>query len=440
MQFVQRLIECSNALVTTVTSFFPTALAVCFWAMAPGVQAAPNPGGSGTLRSSGLQDICLKGTEVVPEVCGQVQVNWKLWALMGEPIGDFVLGWKPGTIRIASAEGGGSQLHQVDSLPAPLSKAAQNMELYVEAVAFVEKPPASPNYNTVAITFNTGVASKPGETSMNVPGGYDWDKFLHGGMSSEGIALGAVGWCSEKGRRDLSAKDAKAIMLAGVKLQGLQLCPKSTVDVSPMENAIAKVCESALIEAGLGPSSHFCPKKEAQKPEPKKANAIDDAFARLEGRRPAETANTDKAKPFDSMSSKFEAAEAERKAREVDKARALAAQRDREAEAERQALRREAAQNFCTTAKDAQDSCAAKTCGSKPSATMCLRSVQDPYPPCKAGPGFSCLQIPHYSCVEQGPNPKLPEWESCSAGVDRSCAAAGKPIASVDACVAERLK
>lgn len=439
----QKRISTANSLnneVMITRLFRYGALVLAFLALPAAVLAEPDSpetsdlGGKGSLRLAGVQETCLKGSKMVPEVCGQIQVNWKLWTLMGEPMGDFVVGWKPTTVRIANASGDGSLIYKAEALPDMLRRAAQAMELYVDAVAFVQNPPASSNYRVVALSFNTGVASKPGETSMNVTGGYNWDRFLHGGMSTSGVMLGMTGWCVEKGREDLNAKDAKAVMRAGVKLESLALCPKSSVNVSPIERAIDKTCESAFAETALGASAHFCAKKEVKKP-----NVIDDAFARLEGRKPAEIAKP-KVNTTDPMASKFESAEAERSLREASLVRLTAEQRARDEAAVRQARRLGVAQNSCKADKEVQDSCVAKTCGRKPDATVCTRSEREPTQPCMGGPGVSCIVFPKYTCMAHGPNPKLSEWESCSANLESTCATDGKVVKTIDACVAERLR
>jgi hypothetical protein len=389
-----------------------------------------SPGGNGSLRPMGLQETCFKsGSKAVPEVCGRVQVNWKVWTLMGEPIGHYVLGWSPTTVRVADAEGGGSQTYLVENLPTAVGKAAQRMELYVEAIAFVEKAPTS---RTVVLAFNTGVAAKPGETSMNVPEGYDWDKFLHGGVSNKGIGLGLAGWCVAEGRQQLNAKDAKAVMRAGVKLDGLQVCPSSTVDVAPVENALAKLCES-----NTGPTPHYCSRKK----EAKEIDPIDAAFAKLEDRRPGGTTGAGKkAGSSEAMEAAFEAAETERKAREDARLKAAAELRERLAAAERLALERKSALDFCNAAKATQDSCAERTCGSRPSAEICTDSRRDPTPPCDGGPGTRCIVFPKYTCYANAANPKRSEWETCSATVAATCATSGKPIISVYQCVAARTR
>ncbi|PWF49178.1 hypothetical protein [Massilia glaciei] len=411
----------------TLAAFFSVA------AQAADPVNAASPGGKGSLRPMGLQETCFKsGSRAVPVVCGRVQVNWKLWTLMGEPIGDYVLGWSPTKVRVADAEGGGSQSYTVENLPKAVGKAVQRMELYVEAVAFVEKAPTSRNDTAVVLAFNTGVAAKPGETSMNVPEGYNWEKFLHGGMSNKGIGLGLAGWCVAEGRQQLNAKDAKAVMRAGVKLDGLQVCPSSTVDVAPVENALAKLCES-----NTGATPHYCSRKK----EAKEIDAIDAAFAKLEDRRPGGTTGAGKkAGSSDPMEAAFEAAETERKAREDARLKAAAELRERLAAAERLALVRKSALDFCNAAKATEDSCAARTCGSKPSAKICTDSREDPTPPCGGGPNTSCIAFPKYTCYANAPNPKRPEWESCAATAAQACATSGKPIVSVDQCVADRTR
>ncbi len=385
------------------------------------------------MRPVGLQETCFKSrSTAVPEVCGQIQVNWKLWTLMGEPIGDYVLGWKPTKVRVADAEGSGSKTYQVESLPAALGKAAQLMELYVEAVAFVVNPPTRRNGSPIALAFNTGVATKPGETSMNVPEGYNWEKFLHGAMSNKGIGLGQAGWCVVEGRQQIDAKDAKAVMRAGVKLDGLVVCSSSTVDVSPIENAIAKLCKS-----NTGAAPHYCTrKKEAQE-----IDSIDAAFSRLEDRRSAGgTPAGKKVGASDPMEAAFEAAEKERQVREDARLKSLAELRARQAAAEQLAIAKKNAVVFCNAAKATQDSCAERSCGRKPSAEICTDSRMDPPRPCQGGPGTKCMVFPRYTCYANGPNPQRSEWESCSATAAQACATSGEPITSIDECVAARIR
>ena len=411
-----------------------TLTALCSMAAQAADQTHANsPGGKGSLRPLGLQETCFKSRSTsVPEVCGQLQINWKLWTLMGEPIGDYVLGWKPTKLRVADAEGSGSRTYLVESLPPTLGKAAQRTELYVEAVAFVMDTPTRRSKTAVALAFNTGVASKPGETSMNVPEGYDWDKFLHGAMANKGIGLGQAGWCVAEGRQQLDAKEAKAIMRAGVKLNGLVVCPSSTVEVGPVENAITKICES-----NTGPTPHYCAKKK----EAKEMDAIDAAFSKLEAQQPGRTtAMGKKADSSDPMAAAFEAAETERQAREDARLKALAEQLERQAAAEQLALEKKNALDFCNAAKATQDSCAERSCGGKPSAEICTDSRMDPIPPCKGGSNTSCFVFPQYTCYAKAPNPKLSEWESCAATTAQTCATSGKPITSIDQCVAARTR
>lgn len=268
--------------------FRPALLTLCAWAMASGAtgvfaahpggpQPAP-PGGKGTLYS----DVCLKGTAAVPEVCGTVEVAWKLWTALDEPMGDFDLLWKPATVRISDATGGASLLYNVDALPATIGKAMQRIRLRVEAVAFLQNP--SFNRGSVAIAFHTGQPTHPGETSTSAPHGYEWAKLLHNGMSPAAPTAEPVAWCMENGRRSLAEADARAIVRAGVRLENLRLCPGSTLDVLPVELAIARICGSAFTGTALGTSPHFCAKKEFRKSTVRRDSAIDAAFDRLEGR------------------------------------------------------------------------------------------------------------------------------------------------------------
>lgn len=394
------------------------------------------PGGKGSMIA-GVIETCIKsGSVQVPEVCGRVQVNWKLWTLMGEPIGDFVLGWKLTRLRIANAEGSGSTSYQTSYLPAALGKAAQHIEMYVDGIAYVRKASLSGNYNTAVMAFNTGVPTKPGTTSINVPGGYDWNNFLQGRLSSR-AAIGPGAWCVTEGRGQLSAEEAKAIMRAGVQLDGLELCPTSTVDVSPVERAINKLCGTATDSP-----PRFCPKQtntaSAVKQRPAR-NAIDDAFSALDGGKdtdsaaPSKTAvGRKKTRASDPITAAFDAAEVERAQREQ-------LQRERDAATARLAEKTKSFTVACSAAKAQQAACSSNSCGTKPRAEICT-DEREKLTHCDASPGGSCLNIPVYTCYAHGPNPKLAEWQTCSAKLAKGCAEHGAPIASVEQCVADRMK
>lgn len=198
-------------------------------------------GGAGIMQPVGLQQQCFTTRDgLVTQVCGSFQIGWKLWTLAGEPISDFTLQWELQDITISPDHKGKGKSHQVGTLPAPLSRAAKQTELYLEGIAFLNMP-HSLGVRYAALPFNTGVAVRPSVTgSMNVPGGHNWEKFL--------LRSNAPGqnWCVAKGREYLDAAGAKAVMRAGVTISRFELCASaSTVDVSALTAAIARLCGDA---------------------------------------------------------------------------------------------------------------------------------------------------------------------------------------------------
>jgi hypothetical protein len=346
---------------------------------------------------------------------------------MGEPIGDFVLRWEPLSVRISDHGSKATSNYSVVSLPAPLAKAATRLEMYIDAVAFVQKGGSGSNYGNAALAFNTGVATRPGETSMNVPGGYNWDKFLISSMSSKGTGYGLGGWCVAEGRQQLSAADAKAVMRAGVKLDLLQICPASSVDVSAIENAIAKMCEGKA-----PPLPPYCAKPESRAPA-QKLDSIEAGFAKLEPGNatpaPKERKTSSSMNPIDIA---LESAETERQRRKQE-------EQKRQATAERERVAREEASQFCSAAKAKQDNCAKNTCGSQPDAEICTDRREEPFKGCPGG-AEKCLVFPKFICYARGPNPKLAEWNSCLISKNKECLESRKVITSVDQCILDRLK
>ncbi len=383
------------------------------------VAAAPpaKPGGSGQLTLGGVAPVCFKSvSKQVPIVCGAITVHYKLDTLMGDPLGHYGLVWKLSSFHIANADGKGSQNYLGGSVPNVLWDAAQTTELSIYAAALVRgsTPPA-------ALQFNTGVAVRPGgQVSFNVPDGYNWDQFLVKAKSDAG-----PDWiCSEKNVNWVSPSDAKNLVRGGIELYNLKVCPRSSVSVDRLENAIATYCE-AHPKSG----ARYCPKEEVQSGKEK---APADPFASLDSgiKARAGARKTDGSDPFASLESdkQFDGPPPSQ-----DMASAFA---KAEAAAERK-RRYDAAYAACERDLAAQQNCAKDSCGKEPAKDACIRT--ELYDGC-AGLKANSLCFKYHECVENGPNPKYAQWQSCQRDAAAQCANAGKTITSVSACAAERVK
>lgn len=159
--------------------------------------------------------------------------------------------------------------------------------------------------------------------------------------------------------------------------------------------------------------------KKAAKSTTDSTNAIDAAFSNLDGGG----TNSRPASGPASMDQAFEQADAERRRRIVE------------------AQKRQAAMDYCNAAKARQESCMASACGMQPEAQVCTaqKAIQDDSP-CNCSPKpCGCLRIPQYQCVAYSPNPKRIEWNACIAIKTAECTASTPRIISIEQCVADRL-
>lgn len=240
-------------------------LATALW-LGAAPAAGAEPGGQGTLKpGSGVSRVeCFPtGSQTVSEVCGVLQVRWKLTSLMGEPVANFGLAWSLTSVRMRVDKGPRS--FAIQSLPEPLARAAQRSELMVHGLGtFVGN-----RGGLLAVDVDTGAPVAPdGKLSFNVPGSPDWARFIISGGSSVhprgGVAFGQDGWCEREGRAYLTAAAAKEQMRQGIKLSGLVLCPRSSASASALERALQQFCEQS-------PAAMWCERK----PEMAHADALD---------------------------------------------------------------------------------------------------------------------------------------------------------------------
>ncbi|KIF81695.1 hypothetical protein TSA66_00360 [Noviherbaspirillum autotrophicum] len=191
---------------------------------------------------------------IVQKVCADYQINWKLWALMGEPVGNYTLSWKLTSIQFRDQRKRGDRLwFSPDSLPPELRKAAGLIELYIDGHASVNVTGA----HTIDMLgfrhrFNTGTAVRPGgQHSFNVPGSPSWDD-----------VFGHYDLCkpAEAGQWKVDAKTAQNAFKQGIySLQDLILCPESGVsELTMLEDAVDKLCS----KPGAAAKFVFCQKQE----------------------------------------------------------------------------------------------------------------------------------------------------------------------------------
>ncbi len=233
-------------------------------------------GGRGELTSN-MANACFKTqSQSVSEVCASYRIRWKMWSLMGEPVGNYSLDWQLKSITLTAESKGYSSPKPSwnftpATLPAELKKSVDAIELFVDGAASVDSPGINWNQNTAHYHhFDTGVAVRANKgASHNVPGSPDWNKVFIKDSPCTANAVYA------------SVADAKKVFINGFKFSNLQVCSKSAVyNLSALESKIYELCQT---EEG-SKKYKFCPKKNEEVEKNKQDNAIDDAFSKLEGK------------------------------------------------------------------------------------------------------------------------------------------------------------
>lgn len=380
--------------------------------------AAPNT--EGILRPVG--EHCFKtGSKAVPELCGTLIVHWRLWTLMGEPVGNYGLVWSLKSLRIQHGDGQGSTLYALTALPNALAQAARSSELTVEGLAYVQ----SGNQARLALAIDTGAPARPdGKVSFNVPGSPNWDAFIIQG-SRHGDR--AQAWCDEAGRSHLSSAQAKAMMRAGLQLNRLEICPRSSASTGRLEAAIQKYCKR-------GGNGAFCAVKTSNPRKVPAADAterqIDHAFAQLDQHQGRKTAAGGDGQVLPGLEDRLKGADMAR-----------TRQLEQEAQARQMQVRRAEAEQACEALREQRDTCLAAGCGRQPSKTLCTDRRLDDSGGGNCPPGRKCLFIPTYVCHAHAANPDHARWSACSAQPKAQCASVGLSAhTTVAQCVAQRLK
>ena len=395
--------------------------------------SATNPGavgGSGTLTLGGEGRTCFDtSSKQIPIVCGKPVVHYKITTLMGDPLGNYGLSWQLDGFHIAAAKGhqvkeGTAHRYQPNAIPPQIWEAAQKIELSFYGAALVAGAPSG-----VALQFNTGASVRPtGKLSLNVPDGYNWEKFL----ISPPLGSGLKWACVEKALKYVDPAEAKGLMRKGLELQGLQVCQQTTVDVTPVERAIEKFCATNLSHPAL-----FCPKGRAEAAERQSGSdrASSDPFATLAKPAARKVGRTgDSNDPFASL--REQGGDSVRAPAQDMGAAFAKAEQERMANVERR-RQHDGVTASCQRDITAQERCAKSPCDAEPPKEVCLRSEQ-PLDTCP--PGKRCFIFQSYRCAEHAPNPAHAKWQTCSRDAATACASLGPKITSLASCVTERSK
>jgi hypothetical protein len=404
--------------------------------IAPALCAAKDPGGEGFIKSQVFINNCFKTSSgTVTEVCADYRINWKMWSLMGEPVGDYNLGWQLNSITLMDPKRQQVVSFTADTIPAELKKDVGRIELYVDGVATVRAANGAYGYHH----FDTGTAVKAGgRSSVNSPGSPNWNKLFSTGGDA----------CDDKQAAFMDAKKAKEAFISGIQLSDLKICPRSSVtELSALESAIAKLCK----QSGADKQHRFCPeavpKKDEKKAKPPEAGSASNV---LDDPKPSGKQGKSVADLLD------EGAERQQVSKQLT--------------IEREKFRKEAAQacsnklreiNACYTKANCKIPTSTeegdyykKACGNEPDKTVCTdrKEVFDNTNcPWANGPEHMkdiCKTWGRkWECLRNEPNPKYPVWEACAAEAKRSlaksnsCVKACNPngFSSESACVEQRM-
>lgn len=237
-------------------------------------ESQPSKGAEGLIHSE-FTNRCFKPkSKYVQQICTDYEIRYKLWSLMGEPVGNYVLNWKLSPMSAITIKG---VPYNSFDIPEPLKKSIDGLELYIDGSANVTIPK---KYSTTVNfhRFNTGVAVKANKgSSYNTPGSPNWNKTF---IESKA--------CSKTDVKYATVADAKDAFINGFTLSRLEICSGTEVyGVTYIDDAIEHLCRSEESE-----KYKFCPKKEKkqEKAEDKKqSDLIDDAFAKLDNKSKKKT-------------------------------------------------------------------------------------------------------------------------------------------------------
>lgn len=228
-------------------------------------ESKPSKGAEGIITNE-MTNRCFKTkSKYVQQVCADYEIRYKLWSLMGEPVGNYVLNWKLSSFPAITING---VQYNSNNIPEPLQKAVNDLELYIDGSAKVTSFGAPWSKTTAHYhRFNTGVAVKANKgSSYNTPGSPNWNKTF---IESQA--------CSKTDVKYATVADAKYAFINGFTLERLETCAGTEMyGMNNIDYAIEQLCCS-----DEGEKYKFCPKKQEKSEDKKQTNSIDEAFAKL---------------------------------------------------------------------------------------------------------------------------------------------------------------
>ena len=246
--------------------------------------AIPSQGGSGILSSDSFNRCFPVQSRYVDQLCADYKIHWKLWTLMGEPVGNYALEWQVLTLRFKN------QSSDNPFLLASLKQATEKIEFYLDASVTVKSPHVDWAKSTVHYhRFNTGTAVKANKgISYNSPGSPDWGKVFIQRSPCKADAMYA------------NVADSKKAFQQGIQLSALNICSGTSISFLGFDSEVDRFCAS-----DEGQKYSFCAKKD--KEEPKINNQqIDDAFAKFETQTKAKTTHINGGSKIDDVFGKLE--------------------------------------------------------------------------------------------------------------------------------------
>lgn len=376
------------------------AVLALFWGLSLAEAATqPTSGGEGILEGDSLNTCFSVKSEYAEQVCTNYKIHWKLWSLMGEPVGNYGLEWMLVGIRFKN-------MAYSLTVPEPLKDAAESIELYIDARAMVKSPNVDVTRTTAKYhRFNTGVAVKANKgTSYNSPGSPDWSKvFIHESPCQDNVRYATV-------------DDARKVFSNSVTLSRLTICSGTYVNMLSFDAKVGRFCAT---EQGEG--YPFCSARD-KKRDKKVENSIDAAFSQLD-------------QPKDSM---------------TDQVKDSAGKGRQDDDIDKKLVRAGTYKGFadqCQQEMKEQTQCLENSCKQQPEERECLEGER-----VKVGviggcgknapAGTVCLGMPKYEfqCRRYSSdiNPAFLTWKSCTENAGKSCMQGKSRITDIDVCVADK--
>ena len=394
--------------------------------------ADKSPGGKGILK--GFE--CFRTeSSTVREVCASYAINWKMWSLMGEPVGSYSVSWSLRSMKLMDPKRGILNTYSAVSIPSELKKSAGALTLYLDGYATTHPGAGYAVVGGAFHRFNTGISVRANAGgSVNVPGSPSWDKLF-----VDGVIYG----CEDKRNTYLSADAAKKKFIAGVELNNFERCAVSAIaELSQLESAIDKLCQRQEADKKYA----FCPEQKPIEKMADETNPINDAFAKIENGLVKATKYSGKSNSIEDAFAKLDSEPGKSNTSKIggidaefEKVEAFRAEQIRlKAEVAAAKARREEAVQYCDVVGRTLESCSLDSCGVEPSTKeVCTatKEIKPEYSPCTGPVGTRCIVFSRFECIERGANPAYSKWQSCTIDVKSKCKG-DRPTRSV--CVSQR--